>query len=106
MRKYRFIIVTLMLCTIFACKEESKEPSGSWTSGPIEISKITPINGGATISYNIPNDPDLLYVMAEYERNGKIFTEKSSIHKNELTIEGFNTLNKVPFTLYKVNKQE
>ena len=106
MKKYRFIMVVLVLCTLSACKEESKEPSGNWTAGPVEVDKITPINGGATISYRVPNDPELLYVMAEYERNGKIFTEKSSVHKNELTIEGFHTTDKVPFTLYKVNKQE
>src|SRR5690606_33692831 len=62
--------------------------------------------GGAIISYDIPRDPEILYIMAEYERNGKTFTEKSSIHKNSLTIEGFNTTEKVKATLYKVNKQE
>jgi hypothetical protein len=44
--------------------------------------------------------------MAEYERNGKLFTEKSSIYKNSLTIEGFNTTDKVKAKLYKVNKKE
>src|SRR5690606_35059378 len=77
-----------------------------WNPGPLEQYEVTPINGGATISYTIPRDADILYVMAEYERNGKIFTEKSSIHKNSLTIEGFNTTDEVKATLYKVNKQE
>lgn len=99
-------MAVLVLCTFFACKEEIDKPGGRWSSGPIEVDQIIPINGGATITYKLPNDPDLLYVMAEYERNGKMFTEKSSVHKNTLTIEGFNTLDKVPFRLYMVNKQE
>lgn len=99
-------MAVLALCTFFACKEEIDKPGGKWSSGPIEVDQITPINGGATITYKLPNDPNLLYVMAEYERNGKMFTEKASVHKNTLTIEGFNTLDKVPFRLYMVNKQE
>lgn len=99
-------MVVLALCTLFSCKEEVDKPGGSWSTGPIEVDQITPINGGATITYKIPKDPNLLYVMAEYERNGKMFTEKSSVHKNTLTIEGFNTMDKVPFRLYMVNKQE
>lgn len=99
-------MAVLVLCTFFACKQEIDKPGGKWSSGPIEVDQITPINGGATITYKLPNDPNLLYVMAEYERNGKMFTEKSSVHKNMLTIEGFNTMGKVPFRLYMVNKQE
>lgn len=106
MKNYRFIMAVVVLCTFFACKQEIDKPGGKWSSGPIEVDQITPINGGATITYKLPNDPNLLYVMAEYERNGKLFTEKSSVHKNMLTIEGFNTLDKVPFRLYMVNKQE
>lgn len=106
MKKYRMIIMMMALCSLFACKHDDKELSRAWVSGPIEGYKITPINGGATITYDIPNDPDILYIMAEYERNGKVFTEKSSVHKNTLTIEGFNTTDKVPFNLFKVNKHE
>jgi len=106
MKKYSFIMVMLALCTIYACKDVEKEPDGTWTPGAIEGYTVTPINGGATITYDIPNDADILYIMAEYERNGKIFTEKSSVHKNTLTIEGFDTMDKVPVTLYKVNRDE
>lgn len=108
MKKYIFILIVLAACSFFACgDDESKRPAGgSWNSDPIEEYTVTPINGGATITYTIPNDPDILYIMAEYERNGKIFTEKSSVHKNELTIEGFHRVDKVKASLYKVNRQE
>ncbi|GGG85815.1 hypothetical protein GCM10007415_19020 [Parapedobacter pyrenivorans] len=108
MKKYNFIIITLVLSAFLACEhDEDKRPSGgAWNTGPLTGYSVTPINGGATITYDIPRDNDILYVMAEYERNGKIFTEKASVHKNELTIEGFNTTSPVKASLYKVNKQE
>ena len=106
MKKYNFIIVILVACSLFACKHEDEKTGGVWNSGALGEYKVEPINGGAIISYDIPRDPEILYIMAEYERNGKTFTEKSSIHKNSLTIEGFNTTEKVKATLYKVNKQE
>ena len=73
------IICFLVFFSVVQCTDEIKE-SVEWDSGPISISEIEAINGGAIISYEIPNDNDLLYIMAEYERNGKSFTEKSSIY--------------------------
>lgn len=105
MKIYSFIMLALALsCSFSACKK--KDEPKAWTSGPIEGYTVTPIPGGATITYNIPRDPDILYVMAEYTRNGKVFTEKSSVYKNTLTIVGFNTTDNVKVTLYKINKQE
>jgi len=101
-------IITLVLLAIFifSCEREDKKTIKPWNSGPITGYVVTPIYGGATISYTLPNDPDVLYVMAEYERNGKVFTEKSSVYKNTLTIQGFDTQNPVKVTLYKVNQDE
>lgn len=102
-----FIMAVFTLSVFFGCKPEKDRPAGgTWNSEPLKGYEVTPINGGATITYDIPRDEDILYVMAEYERNGKLFTEKSSVYKNSLTIEGFNTTDKVKARLYKVNKQE
>lgn len=103
-----FNISILILIVLFACEEEGgvRKTMGDWNSKPIEEYVVTPINGGAKISYHLPNEEGLLYVMAEYERNGKPFTEKSSLHKNELIIEGFHNVKKVHATLYKINKDE
>ncbi|HBX21690.1 MAG TPA: hypothetical protein DEF88_14715 [Porphyromonadaceae bacterium] len=106
MKKYNLIIMVLVVCSFFACDDDNKEPKEAWNPGAIGEYAITPINGGATITYTIPNDPNILYIMAEYERNGKIFTEKSSVHKNSLTIEGFHRVDKVKAILYKVNREE
>ena len=108
MKKYSFIIALgLLVFFLFSCEEEKKnEVMGTWNTGPISDYTVTPINGGATIEFTIPNDPDILYIMAEYERNGQIFTEKSSIYKNELTLEGFHRVNLAKAKIYKVNRNE
>lgn len=107
MKKYSLIMTLgLLAFCFFSCENEDKNALKPWNPGAIAGYVVTPIYGGATISYTIPNDPDILYVMAEYERNGKVFTEKSSVYKNTLTIEGFDKQNSVKVTLYKVNKYE
>src|SRR5690606_22278233 len=104
MKRYHLIMTVVVLVATVSCREFADGPNGVWSSGPIENYEVTPINGGAKITYTIPRDPELLYVMAEYERNGAIFTEKSSVYKNSLTIEGYDTTGKVKASLYKVNK--
>ena len=102
------LVVSLLPPFLLGCGEEDNNlrTMGEWDSKPIENYQVTPIYGGAKISYTVPNEKGLLYVMAEYERNGKVFTEKSSIHSNELVIEGFHNVDHVKATLYKVNDRE
>lgn len=103
--KIPILVYCLMISSLFACSEREDNP-GPWEgSGPLTDYTVTPINGGATITYATPGDPDLLYIMAEYTRNGETFSEKSSVYNNSLTIEGFNTTNPVKASLYKVNKK-
>src|SRR5690606_15288465 len=109
MKIYSFIVIAALFLTAFsACsKIDDKRPAGGdWDSGALEEYEIKPINGGAEIHYTIPNDPYILYIMAEFERNGQIYTEKASILTNSLVLEGFHRVDKVKARLYKVNKQE
>lgn len=101
------LMLGLAIFCMAACNDdEVDKKGGKWEVGPLEEFEVEPINGGAIITYTIPRDPDILYIMAEYERNGEIFTEKSSVYKNKLTIEGFHTTERVKVKLYKVNKNE
>jgi len=109
MKNYKFLnllgfsILIMCICLLNACKEEGQ--AGAKPSRLVDYT-VTSIYGGATITYDIPKDNDILYVIAEYERNGKPFTELSSIYKNEITIEGFNTMGQVSVTLYTVSRDE
>ncbi len=102
MKILKFFIIVCCICLLDACEDkdqhEGKKPA------PIVEYTITPIHGGATITYSIPKDPEILYVMAEYERNGKSYTERSSNQKNSITIEGFNSFDRVESTLYTVSR--
>lgn len=100
----KFLIMLWCICLLNAC-DESK-PTGVKPPSLAGYT-ITPIHGGATITYSLPNDHrDILYVMAEYERNGQMFTERSSAYNNSLTIEGFNTTNPVSAILYTVSRDD
>ena len=95
----------LLSCTYLldACKEANQKGE---KPAPLVAYDATPIHGGAIITYSIPEDPNILYVMAEYERNGKSFVERASIYVNSLTIQGFNTMEPVSAKLYTVNDNE
>lgn len=61
--------------------------------------------GGAIISYNLPNDEDLLYVKAAYILTGGIIAEvKASVYSNTLEIEGFGDSLERDVLLYAVDR--
>lgn len=98
------MLIGFFLSALYSCKKDDSS-NGAWKSGPLEEYHVTAINGGAIVTYTIPRDSNILYIMAEYKRNGEDFTEKSSVYKNLLRIEGFDTKEEVHVKLYKVNKQ-
>jgi len=96
----KLLFLVCCVCLLDACNDNQQE--GGKTD-PIVDCTITPIHGGAVITYTIPSDRGILYVMAEYERSGKSYTVISSVFDNSLTIEGFNSTDQVNVTLYTVN---
>ncbi|MDR2038679.1 MAG: DUF4959 domain-containing protein [Bacteroidales bacterium] len=100
-----YLLLFLFIHIAYACKDDKNE-----SDQPVAITdyEVTPINGGAIITYAIPNDPDILCVTAEYTRNGEHFTERSSYHKNSIRIEGFRASESesVTVTLYTENQNE
>ncbi len=100
----KFPILFVFLLLFYSCSVDTVDS----TSKPLPITdfEITPIYGGAVITYSVPNDPNVLCVTAEYTRNGEKYIERSSYHKNSLTIEGFRTTNPVSVTLYTENSKE
>lgn len=104
MNKIFYLILLLFVQVLCSCNEENVESSEKPT--PLTEYQITPINGGAVITYTVPNDPTVLCVTAEYNRNGQKFIERSSYHKNSLRIEGFKLIEPVKVSLYTENSHE
>ena len=102
----KIFYVTLLSFVQFICSCNNENLESSEKPTPLTEYQVTPINGGAIITYTVPNDPAVLCVTAEYNRNGQKFIERSSYHKNSLTIEGFKVIEPVKVTLYTENSHE
>ena len=98
------LIITLPVI-FFSCTE--REDEFTKASAPSQI--INPAwiatNGGALISYTLPNDNNLLYVKAEYVNSlgNKVF-RSSSQYSNQIDIDGFNDLDSHDINLISVGR--
>ena len=53
---------------------------------------VTPTNGGGIITYDLPNDNDVLYVRAVYTNtNGVEVSRASSSYNNHIEVSGFES---------------
>lgn len=107
--KYCKLIVLLTLLSFVACDEYEHGPSSTDSVNPakVENATITPINGGFDISYDLPDDKDLLYVKAVYTDNKGVEAEtKTSAFDNKIQILGFNDLEEKTIRLYAVDRSE
>jgi hypothetical protein len=109
MKKNKILFSILFLTAfLFGCKEEYSTPIDDTGDAPMAV--INPsaesIAGGAIITYTLPNDPNLLYVKAVYERNGAMVESKSSYFKNYIVIEGLGDINERDVKLYAVSRGE
>jgi hypothetical protein len=85
-----YILFGILLLMFMYCKEApfGQTPVDDVRPGRVTVENVTAVPGGAIIRYNAPADNDLLYVKAEYLRNGKIASTLSSSQVNTLKIEG------------------
>ncbi|MDR1859622.1 MAG: DUF4959 domain-containing protein [Bacteroidales bacterium] len=73
---------------------------------PAEVSDVnaTGIPGGATITYTLPKNSNIMYVVAEYElEDGILHNKKASVYSNSITVEGFADTKTRNITLYSVS---
>lgn len=95
---------TLIFCIVFtSC---SKEDEGDTTPPSIlSVVSVTPTNGGGIITYDLPNDDDILYVKAVYTNtNGVEVNRASSSYNNNIEISGLNQTTPLTITLYVVDE--
>lgn len=110
MKKLSIIYILIASALFFnACEEIEKEPLSSDSQPPQPISSPVVVNepGGATITYNLPDETDLLYVKAEYTlSDGQNYETRSSIYLNSIKVEGYGDTNEHTVTLYTVDRSE
>ncbi|MGV8135690.1 MAG: DUF5000 domain-containing lipoprotein [Mangrovibacterium sp.] len=105
---YTLIIFNLLLHAS-SCKEEpiGQYPTDKIPPKPVENVTVENFPGGATISYDIPEEEDLLYVKIPYQLpNGKMRTNKSSVFENQITIKGFGKSKKEKIALISVDRSQ
>ncbi|SHF87962.1 protein of unknown function [Mariniphaga anaerophila] len=109
MKNKLIYFLSALVLLVLSCEEEVREPlvkSNSTPQPPFNI-QVENLPGAAKISYNLPDSPDLLYVMAEFsDGSGHEKTVKSSVFKNYLLLEGFGRAGEYSITLYAVNRSE
>src|SRR5699024_2117705 len=72
---------------------------------PVSNVQVENLHGGAKISYSVPQNESVLYVMAQYTlRDSLKVKKKSSLYNNSLTIEGFPDTKTYDVKLYSVSR--
>lgn len=97
------------LCLTGCKRELVKEPidKDAATPGVVTNIKVVNTNGGATLTYTLPNDKDLLYVKAVYETSkGHQQEVKASYYTNSMKLPCFGDTLGHTVTLYAVSKSE
>jgi hypothetical protein len=96
----------LMLGCLYACQTDLNHPIEDNPNAPgtVTVDSILTIPGGAVIYYLLPNDPDVLYVMARYTENGANREFKASFYTNYLVVDGMSKEANYSIDLYAVNR--
>lgn len=107
-RKYLLACLVPFFLILQSCERleirDSLE-SDSTPPGKIAGVQVKNLPGKAEISYTLPNDEDLLFVLAEYEiRPGVKHETKSSYYNNSLTVVGFGQEKEYPIHIYTVDR--
>jgi len=103
------LLVFVLMASITACKknngfndvisEDKTKPE------PVSNIKVDNFNGGAYITYDLPNSPNILYVQAKYKINDATSREaKSSYYQDTVVVNGFAEAKSYEVTLYTVSR--
>ena len=101
-----WIILVVPIFMINSCSPLEVE-GDAVPPGPVEITSVVPVPGGFDVSYKLPADKDLLYVVANYEvRDGKSSEVKASAYQNNLLITGFGDVSEKTVSLTVVDRSK
>ena len=98
-----------VLIALSACQKMDSyiDPASSDMTKPGVVTnvKVDNFNGGANITYSLPNSPNLLYIMAQYKINGVTVREtKSSYYSDTIKVDGFARKQAYDVTLFAVSR--
>lgn len=108
-KKYILPCLIVLIGGITACKKNNgfNAVISEDKTKPLPISnvKIDNFNGGANITYDLPNSPNILYVLAKYKINDNTAREaKSSYYTDTVVVDGFAKAKPYEVTLYTVSR--
>lgn len=105
-----FSLLAISLFVLTGCEEDyehSPIAADSSAPKPIENLKYEPIHGGFNISYDIPDDKDILYVKASYiNTKGEVSEVRASSYNNKIQILGFGDTSDRTIDIYVVDRSE
>jgi len=83
------------------------DKSDKQAPGPVSNAQVENLNGAAKITYNLPQDDDLLYIRAEYTtKQGIVRNTKVSRYLDSVVLQGFADTDVYEARLYAVDKSE
>lgn len=98
-----FALASLSAAFLTGCSGDNDESSAP---GRLTNVRFTPVNGGGYFLYDIPADPDLLYVKAVYKTDrGSEVIKTKSIYSDTLYIEGLGKAPKYDISLFTVDRE-
>ena len=107
MKNIEYILLFIVIPFFYSCNDVDREPIVTDGIAPGQITNVviksTP--GGAEISYDLPQDIDLLYIEAQYILpNGDNMVINSSSNSRILKIEGFSEVQEYEVALTSVDR--
>ncbi len=109
MKTYNFILFLFIVFTLLvSCEDFSNKPLTSDDLLSEQVKNITVENlpGTVKLKYELPNDKNLLYVVAECIINDRVIQDKASYYKDSLTLQGFPDASEYEVKLYSVNRSD
>ncbi|WP_143306150.1 DUF5000 domain-containing lipoprotein [Chitinophaga vietnamensis] len=108
MKSYHLLFF-LAIMLITACSKETHQPVNTSGEKPDVVKNVVVTNmaGAAKISYNLPDNKDILYVKAVYAiQSGARREIRSSYYNNFLVVDGFGDTATHEIALYVVSRNE
>jgi len=107
---YKHIFIVVGLTSLLSCSGNLGGRIDQHADVPVpssvSVKSVYSVRGGAVIKVNIPDDPNLKGVVAEYERGGELVTAKISRYVDSLTVEGYADTQEHVAMLYSFNVNE